>query len=71
MATIPISMALDVDLGWMEEYGRDYDYFRANYNDLCRKHKNEFVAIKNLKIYHDANPLKLITMVLLTLITLS
>ena len=44
---------------WMESYRKDYDYFYANYNDLYNKHKNEFVAIKDLKVYHDANPLKL------------
>jgi hypothetical protein len=40
----------------MEEYGKDYDYFQANRDDLYTKYKNEFVAVKNLKVYHDANP---------------
>ncbi len=44
----------------MEKYGKDYDYFHANYKDLYDKHKNEFVAVKNLKVYHDANALKLL-----------
>jgi len=35
------------------------DHFHANRDDLCRKDKNEFVAVKNLKVYHDATPLKL------------
>jgi hypothetical protein len=43
----------------MEKYGKDYDYFRANYSEIYSKHKNEFVGVKNLKVYHDANPLKL------------
>jgi hypothetical protein len=29
-----------------KEYEKDFDHFHANYDDLCRKHKNEFVAIK-------------------------
>ena len=52
-------MTIDDDLEWMEMYGKDYDYFHANYNDLCSKHKNEFVAVKKLKVYHNANPLNL------------
>jgi hypothetical protein len=54
-----LSMTLNDDLGWMEEYGKDYDYFQAIVEDLYSKHKNEFVAVKNLKVYHDANPLGL------------
>ena len=53
-------MVLDDDLVWMKDYEEDYDYFHANYNDLYSKHKNEFIAIKNLKVYHDANPIKLL-----------
>ena len=52
-------MTLDDDLGWMAEYGKDFEYYHANRDDLSSKYKNEFVAIKNLKVYHDANPLKL------------
>ncbi len=51
---------LDDDMEWMEKYGKDYDYFHANHYELYSKHKNEFVAVKNLKVYHDANPLKLL-----------
>ncbi len=51
---------LDDYIEWMEKYGKDYDYFHANYKDLYDKHKNEFVAVKNLKVYHDANALKLL-----------
>ncbi len=50
---------LDDDIEWMEKYGKDYEYFHANHKDLYSKHKNEFVAVKNLKVYHDTNPLKL------------
>ena len=53
-------MTLDDDLGWMETYEKDYNYFHANYDDLYTKHKNEFVvAVENLKVYHDANLLRL------------
>ncbi|HZH39351.1 MAG TPA: hypothetical protein VEX17_04740 [Bacillales bacterium] len=51
---------LDDDMEWMEKYGKDYDHFHANYDEIYSKHKNEFVAVKNLKVYHDANPLKLL-----------
>lgn len=43
-----------------KEYGKDFDHFHANRDDLCRKHKNEFVALKNLTVYHDADPLRLL-----------
>ncbi len=42
-------MTPDDDLAWMEECGIDYDHFHANYGDLFKKHKNGFVAVKNLK----------------------
>ncbi len=51
---------LDDDTEWMEKYGKDFDYFHANYDDLYNKYKIEFVAIKNLVVYHDANPLKIL-----------
>ncbi len=55
-----MSTSLDDDSEWMEPYGKDFEYFHANYGDLYNKHKNEFVAVKNLKVYHDVNPLKLL-----------
>ncbi len=39
-------MILDDDLGWMKGYEKDFDYFHANRDGLCSKHKNEFVAVK-------------------------
>ena len=51
---------LDDHMEWMEKYGKDYDHFHANYDELYSKHKNEFVAVKNLKVYNDANPLNLL-----------
>ena len=50
---------LDDYIEWMEKYGKDYDYFHANYDEIYSKHKNEYVAVKNLKVCHDANPLKI------------
>ncbi len=44
----------------MEEYEWDFDYFHANRDGLYRRHKNEFVAVKNLKFYHDANFIKIL-----------
>lgn len=41
------------------KYGKDIDYLHANYDELYCKYKNEFVAIKNLQVYHNVNPLKL------------
>ncbi len=54
-----LSIALDDNLEWMKEYKKDFYYFHANYDGLYSKHKNEFVVLKNLKVHHDANPLKL------------
>ncbi len=45
-------MTPDDDLGWMEEYENYYDYLHVNREDLCSKHKNEFVIVINLKVYH-------------------
>ncbi len=44
----------------MKDYRKDSDYFHANREDLYTKNKNEFVVVKNLKVCHDANPLKLL-----------
>lgn len=44
----------------MESYGRDFEYFHTNYDEISNKYKNQFVSIKNLKIYHDANPISLL-----------
>jgi hypothetical protein len=53
-------MSVDDDSEWIEEYCKDFDYFPTIYDDPYGNHKNEFVAVKNLKVYHDANPLKLL-----------
>ncbi len=52
-------MTLDDDLGWMEECEKDYDYFHSNREDLYIKYKKDFVAVKSLKVYRDASPLRL------------
>jgi hypothetical protein len=48
----------------MISHRKDYDFFHANYNDLYSKHKNEFVVVKNLKVYHDAIPLRLMELLM-------
>ena len=53
-------MTIDDDLEWLEVYRKDYDHFHAKYDEIYSKHKNEFVAVKNLKVYHGANPLKML-----------
>lgn len=55
-----MSIALDDNLEWMEKYVKDFDYFHANRDEICSKQKNEFVVVKDLKVHHDANPLKLL-----------
>ncbi len=42
------------------EYDKDFDYFNDNYDELYRKFRNEFVAVKNQRIYNDKNPLILL-----------
>jgi hypothetical protein len=43
-----------------KEYDRDFEYFSDRYDELCLKHKNEFVAIKNQQVYSAKDPLKLL-----------
>jgi hypothetical protein len=43
-----------------KEYDRDFEYFSDRYDELCLKHKNEFVAIKDLQVYSAKDPLKLL-----------
>ena len=47
-------MTLDDDMEWMKDYGKDYYYFHAHPDEIYSKHKNGFVALENLKVYHDA-----------------
>ena len=43
-----------------KEYDRDFEYFNDKHEELCLKHKNEFVAIKNQQVYSNRDPLKLL-----------
>ncbi len=52
-------MTPDNDSGWINDYEKDFDYFHVNRDNLCRKLKNEFIAVKSLKVYRDARPLRL------------
>jgi hypothetical protein len=68
---MPWGTVLDDYMVWMEKHGRDYDHFHVSYDEIYSKHINKFVAVKNLKVCHDCNPLKLLEllrrMVLMTL----
>ena len=48
------------DLEQIREYDKDFDYFNDNYDELYRKHRNEFVAVKNRRIFNHKNPLRLL-----------
>ncbi len=43
-----------------KEYDRDFEYFNNKHDELCLKHKNEFVAVKNQQVYSAKDPLKLL-----------
>jgi hypothetical protein len=43
-----------------KEYDRDFEYFSDIYDELCLKHKNEFVTVKNQQVYSAKDPLKLL-----------
>ncbi len=43
-----------------KEYDRDFEYFNNKHDELCLKHKNEFVAVKNQRVYSNRDPLKLL-----------
>jgi hypothetical protein len=43
-----------------KEYEKDFEYFRDKHDELCLKHKNEFVAVKNRQVYSAKDPLKLL-----------
>lgn len=42
----------------MKDNEKLFDDFHVISGDMLSKCKNEFVAAKNLKVCHDANPLK-------------
>ncbi len=44
----------------MKEYDKDFDCFHANNGESITNIKNEFVAVKNLKVCHEANSFKLL-----------
>jgi hypothetical protein len=48
------------ELEQLREYDKDFDYFNDNYDELYRKYRNEFVAVKNRRIFNHKSPLKLL-----------
>jgi hypothetical protein len=43
-----------------KEYERDFEFFSQIHDELCSKHKNEFIAVKNQQVYSHRDPLKLL-----------
>jgi hypothetical protein len=48
------------ELEQLREYDKDFDYFNDNYDEFYRKYRNEFVAVKNRRIFNHKNPLNLL-----------
>jgi hypothetical protein len=42
------------------EYFSDFQYFSDKHDELCIKHRNHFVAVKNQEVYSAKDPLKLL-----------
>ncbi len=34
-------------------YNKDFEYFNTKHDELCLKHKNEFVAVMNQQVYSN------------------
>jgi hypothetical protein len=61
MVLLDNGIVIDNDeLEQLREYDKDFDYFNDNYDELYRKHRNEFVAVKNRRIFNHKNPLGLL-----------
>jgi hypothetical protein len=43
-----------------KEYEQDFEYFSDKRDELCLKHRNQFVAVKNQQVYSAKDPLKLL-----------
>jgi len=43
-----------------KEYDRTFEYFNDKHDELCLKHRNHFVAVKNQQVYSAKDPLKLL-----------
>jgi hypothetical protein len=50
----------DEEMELPKEYDMDFEYFNDKHDELCLKHKNEFVAVKNQQVYSAKDPLKLL-----------
>ena len=50
----------DEEIELPKEYETDFEFFRKIRDELCLKHKNEFVAVKNQQVYSHRDPLKLL-----------
>ena len=50
----------DKEMEFQEEYDMDFEFFNSKYDELCLKHRNEFVARKNRQVYSNRDPLKLL-----------
>ncbi len=55
-----MSIVVDKELEQLKEYEKDFQYFKDNYDEIYKNHKNESVAIKNKKIYHHKDIGKLL-----------
>jgi hypothetical protein len=53
-----------------KEYDRDLGFFHDKHDELCLKHKNEFVDIKNRQVYSNRDPLKPLEIWMTTTLTL-
>ena len=51
---IPTNMSIvfDKQLEHIREFENDVHWFNENYDELCKKYKNEYVAIKHPRVYH-------------------
>jgi hypothetical protein len=43
-----------------KEHVRDFEYFNGKHDELCLKHKNEFIAVKNQQFSSNRDPLRLL-----------
>ena len=53
-------MSIDKKAEQLWQYDKDLNYFIDNYDELYHKHKNEFVAINNLRVFNSKEIDKLI-----------
>ncbi len=48
-----MNIDLDKELEKLREYEKDFQYVKQNFEEIYKNYKEEFIAVRNEKVYHN------------------